>query len=379
MTHANRKRKMKTSKHSTVIEANRQTLSVTVKELMEDYLYRIDLDADYQREKVWSKKNQEELIDSILKDIDIPKLYLAKIKNNKQFDYECIDGKQRMLTLMNFITPEKGDDSPLSVNLLNKKYTYQQLKKDLPNIAKKLDNYELNFVVYDQDCLEEDFIREIFRRLQLGIRLNSGELLNSETGNIRDFIFKEIGKDGPFLRKTNLSDKRYSRQFTLAQICINSFNRQATGEFGRARLTDIQYFFKEQEKIEKNDDNLTRIREVLKIMDEGFGENAAILSSRATAVSAYLFCESLYQENKSNTIPQFAKFYSALLKEIKHNMELLSDWEKPQNPKIMEGFQKFIIQASVEPSSIRRRDEFLKEAFAYYTNPATKGMLIGSR
>src|ERR1039458_10144528 len=323
-------------KSNVALGDNRKPLSLTVKTLIDDYIFRIDLDADYQREKVWSKKNQEDLLDSILNDIDIPKLYLAEVNNNKQFDFECIDGKQRMLTLMGFLKPEKGEENPLLVNIFSKKYTYKQLKKEHPNLARKIENYELNFIIYNQDCLTENFIREIFRRLQLGVRLNSGELLNSETGAIRDFIFKEIGKDGLFFRNTNLSDKRFSRQFTLAQICINSFNRKETDEFGRARLTDITYFFKEREKLEKDDANLTRIREVLKIMDDGFGKNAQNISSRATAVSAYLFVQSLYLDEKAAIVPQFAKFYIELLNKIKHNMELLSKYEKPENTKIME-------------------------------------------
>ena len=43
----------------------RQPLKLGVKKLINEYIYRIDLDADYQRERVWSKKNQEDLLDSI--------------------------------------------------------------------------------------------------------------------------------------------------------------------------------------------------------------------------------------------------------------------------------------------------------------------------
>src|SRR6266404_1805364 len=95
----------------------RDLISVPVKEFIDDYIYRIDLDADYQRERVWSKKNQEDLLDSIVKDIDIPKLYLAKVSDNKQFDYECIDGKQRLITLSSFFEPEKNDISPLLIDI----------------------------------------------------------------------------------------------------------------------------------------------------------------------------------------------------------------------------------------------------------------------
>jgi hypothetical protein len=241
-------------------------MSVTVKSFIDDYIYRIDLDADYQREKIWSRANQEELIDSIVKNIDIPKLYLAQTKDNESFDFECIDGKQRMSTLLSFFKPEPSEVNPLTWRFGGEKYTYKRLRKELPALAKKIEDFELTLVIYPKTD-DEEFLREIFRRLQLGIRLNSGELLKTYTGTLRDFVYKEMGQDAPFLRHTNLSEKRFSRQFTLAQISINSFRRHESGEFVRARYDDLGDFFKEKYDLKQKDENLVRIREVLELMD----------------------------------------------------------------------------------------------------------------
>src|ERR1700678_4028506 len=95
----------------------REIKPITVSECVEDWVFRIDLDADYQREKIWSREDQEKLIDSIIQNIDIPKLYLARVKENENFDYECIDGKQRMTTILNFLKPEQAGDNPLTVRV----------------------------------------------------------------------------------------------------------------------------------------------------------------------------------------------------------------------------------------------------------------------
>src|SRR6266704_1080571 len=355
---------------------SREIKLISVKEFIEDYVYRIDLDADYQREKIWSRKNQEELLDSIIQNIDIPKLYVAEVKNDDNFDYECIDGKQRMATLLNFFKPEASEDNPLTVKIAGDKYTYKQLQKDLPQISRKVDDFELTFVIYPE--IDDDLLREIFRRLQLGVRLNTGELLKTYTGTLRDFVYKEMGKDAPFLKHTHLSEKRFSRQFTLAQICINSFGRAETGDFVRGRYDDLADFFKDKYNLDVKDENLARIRQVLKIMDKDFGEQAAAISSRAIAVSSYLFAESLYLGKRKSAIAKFAKFYLALIDEIKRNLRLLSDFLPPQNQAILEEFQKYISQASVEPYSVKRRHKFLEKAFKHYLNPKTKGSIIGS-
>lgn len=357
-------------------QTKREIKSIKVVDLIQDYIYRIDLDADYQREKIWSRKNQEELLDSIIQNIDIPKIYLAKIKDDKQFDFECIDGKQRMSTLLNFFKPEPEED-PLSVKVTGEKYTYKRLKKELPQLAKKMEDFQLTFVIYPE--LDEDFIREIFRRLQLGIRLNSGELLKMDMGGMRDFIYREMGSAAPFFRNSKLSEKRFSRQFTLAQICLNSFKYSEEKEFGRARYDDLVDFFKDKYEIKKDDGNLERIREVLNLMDKHFGAQAIKISSRAVAVSAYLFIEDLFLNGKVKLLPEFVEFYTKLLNEIKEDMALLSKYEQPKNFIPLDEFQKYISQASVEPYSIRRRDQFIRKAFDYYLNSATKGKIIGSK
>jgi hypothetical protein len=353
----------------------RKLETIPIKEFIDDYVYRIDLDADYQREKIWSREDQEKLIDSIIQSIDIPKIYLARIKGKENFDFECIDGKQRMATLLNFFKPEQSADSPLTVRVAGEKYTYKRLRAEVPALARKIDEYELTFVIYPQ-IDDEEFLREIFRRLQLGVRLNSGELLKSDMGTIRDFVYKEMGKEAPFLRFTRLSEKRFSRQFTLAQICINSFSRHENGEFVRARYDDLEDFFKRNYKLDEDNVNLNRIRSVLKATEKGFGQRAESISSRAIAVSAYLFCEQLYLQKRQSQIEEFAKFYEKLLHDIKQNLKQLTKFEKPTNTTILEEFQKYISQASVEPYAIKRRNLFLESAFEHFM---TKGKIIGAK
>jgi len=345
--------------------SNRELINIRIIELIEEYLYKIDLDADYQREHIWSLKQQEKLLDSIFQDIDIPKLYLVRTSSrNKNFEFECIDGKQRMTCLLNFFKPDENDEPSPKLLLGGTKYTYKKLKEEHHTIAKKIEEYKLSFTIYKE--IDDDFVRLIFRRLQLGISLNSGELLRTRTGTIRDFIYKEIGNNGPFFRKTRISKKRFSIPFTLAQICINSFEKAINGKFKRARLEDIEDFFEDYHNLPNDDENLNRIRNVLEIMDAKFDKKAQIISSRAVAVSCYLFSEQLYQNNKENEIGDFASFYEELLNEIKNNLRLINQYTPPSNPFILETFQKYIAQASVEANSIKRRHDFLEKAFEHY-------------
>lgn len=347
---------------------------IPVKRFVEDHILRIDLDADYQREKIWTRKNQEELLDSLLHDIDIPKLYLARASGGS-FDFECIDGKQRMSALLAFFKPSP-DDEPLAVRVAGHKYSYGELKTAHPSIARAMEEFELTVVTYPE--VDEDLIREIFRRLQLGVRLNSGEMLKSFTGSMRDFVFKEMGSAAPFLQRTALSEKRYSRQFTLAQICINSFRRTEYGEFVRARFNDLQDFFGEKARLSPKDEGFARIRRVLAIMDRDFAGTARSISSRAVAVTAFLFVEDLVDQGKTKLVAKFAEFYGSLLASVDEELGRLSRYEQPKNLSVLDEFQKYISQASVEPYAIKRRHEFLKREFAKYRSSRRTGRSLKS-
>lgn len=313
----------------------------------------IDLDTEYQREIIWTKKAKELLIDSILNEMDIPKLYLAKFTAEREKIYECIDGKQRINSVMEFC---KGKISDL------KKRKYVELN---PEERKKFDEYKFTVgIIIDPD---DDYINELFRRLNLGDPLNTAERLHSMTGAIRNFVFETIGANGPLIGKTNLSSKRFSRELAVAQLVFNSTFFRNGEEFKRARWEDLNKFFEAYPKFSAKDEtNTAKIKKILQKIDDVFGDRAEKISSRASLVSAYLFAEKLVLEDKMKDLKIFVKFYLRLWDRIVEQNQLIRRYEAPNNRIILERFYKNVQQASVEPYSIKRRQEFLDEAFEHF-------------
>lgn len=54
---------------------------------------QINTNPDYQRPSVWTKNQKQLLMDSILHDYDIPKIYLHEVEKEK---YDVVDGQQRI-------------------------------------------------------------------------------------------------------------------------------------------------------------------------------------------------------------------------------------------------------------------------------------------
>ena len=177
----------------------------------------INTNPDYQRPSVWTKSQKQLLIDSILRDYDIPKIYLHKRENNC---YDVVDGQQRIRTIWEFYDNQfplpKDADKVNDIDVANKFY------KDLdPDISDIIDSYNLDFVILDNR--NEDEIREMFLRLQNGTSLKAQEKRNAIPSKMRDFVKKLATHN--FFYKVNFKDSRFTYDLIAAQMCLLAINK----------------------------------------------------------------------------------------------------------------------------------------------------------
>src|SRR4051812_40825672 len=76
----------------------------------------LELTAPFQRNPVWSEKQQSYLIDSILRGFPVPELYMQEFADEKGNErFVVVDGQQRLRACIGFIQDDFGldpDDSP---------------------------------------------------------------------------------------------------------------------------------------------------------------------------------------------------------------------------------------------------------------------------
>ncbi len=112
----------------------------------------------FQRNPVWSKRQQSALIDTILLEYPIPELYMQDITDAEgNQKYNLVDGQQRIRAILDFLANdlELEDESPHWAGM-----TFEDLTVD---DKKKV--YEYNFVVRQLPDIRDDEIRSIFQRL----------------------------------------------------------------------------------------------------------------------------------------------------------------------------------------------------------------------
>jgi 5-methylcytosine-specific restriction endonuclease McrA len=129
-------------------------------------------DPEWQRGYIWNEKDEQLLIDSILRGLPIPNFYLTEDydKEKEANIHYAVDGQQRLKAIRRFM------NNQLQIEIDGKRYYF----KDLTNaIQKKITTYKLNghsMVDYKQSD-----INFLFQRLnRTGIKLTNMEMWNSE-------------------------------------------------------------------------------------------------------------------------------------------------------------------------------------------------------
>jgi len=322
---------------------------------------------DFQREPhLWTLKDKQLLIDSILNDIDIPKLYLHETE--KGF-YEVIDGQQRLWAIWEFI------DNRYKFARHGKTKTFEGL--DL-NDQNKIRRYALQITLIDD--VSDEYLRKLFLRLQFGLLLVSGEKLHALVGSMRNFIFNKMVKH-PFIKSIKISERRFAKQTLCAQICINSFSREENNTFSRTRYDDLEYFFEDYKKVEGSkltffENRCDHIMNVLDNLNGYFKEKAVELRNRSFIVSVYLFAEELIKKHQKreidNIMPQFVEFSLQLLKRLK--AEAKAGFVRKN--KVLYVLGDCLSNAPGEKYQIERRHEKLVEFFEYFKK---QGKIMGDR
>ncbi|RZK03923.1 MAG: DUF262 domain-containing protein [Flavobacterium sp.] len=178
---------------------------------------KINPQPPYQRGEVWSPRKSALLIDSILRGIDIPKIYLRKLDRNAH-DYEIADGQQRLSAILSFYNNEfallADDEKGLNLRRVGNSViggkTFAQLNEELRH---KFSDYEVTIAIVEEATGAE--IRTLFGRLQEGEPLVPAEKRNAIISKIGGFI-DNFAIHHDFFINSKIPAARYKRQDYLS-------------------------------------------------------------------------------------------------------------------------------------------------------------------
>ena len=146
------------------------------------------LSPSFQRRAVWNPSAKSYLIDTVVKGLPIPILFIRERTNLESLEpkREVIDGQQRLRTLISYINPDLLIDFNESTDFFKVKKSHN---KELGNktfddlnstFQQRILNYEFSVHILPSET-EDSEVLQIFARMNsTGVKLNNQELRNAE-------------------------------------------------------------------------------------------------------------------------------------------------------------------------------------------------------
>lgn len=132
------------------------------------------LQPDYQRREVWGDAARVMLIDSILNDIPMPKIFVSKSIKEMRTYRSVIDGQQRITTILSFLNDGFGLANPYKGSYAGKKFS--ELPDDVQN---EVLLYSVDF--NEASGLPPEELREVYSRVnKYLVPLNRQELRKAD-------------------------------------------------------------------------------------------------------------------------------------------------------------------------------------------------------
>jgi hypothetical protein len=188
----------------------------------------INMSPEYQRMGgVWTNEKRRLLIDSILNDYDLPKIYFHELGPEEASDsgyrFAVIDGRQRLEAIWGFMDGgftlasdfEYQRDPQLDLGGLS----YEDIAKQHPKIRVKFDSFVLPVVTVSIEGDDIDLIEDMFSRLNEAVPLNAAEKRNAVGGDVVRAI-AEISQHGFFADKVKFRNNRYQHREAAARFLL---------------------------------------------------------------------------------------------------------------------------------------------------------------
>ena len=185
----------------------KMTTNPSVKTISKERDKKYNFNLSIQRNSVWKDDKRSLFIHTLMQDYPFPAVYAVEMDEVMYM----LDGKQRFLSVLNFIDGEYALDKDTpniivkdqEIIVANKKF--EELPEDLrDNILSS------QFLIYVFKNITEAEINEIFLRLNYGMPLTKIELTRVMAGNTAMKFVQEVGKMD-FFKRCNLTDSQKNR------------------------------------------------------------------------------------------------------------------------------------------------------------------------
>jgi len=329
------------------------------------------LSPSFQRRPVWSKPAKSFLIDTVVKDLPMPIIFLREQTNLETLEpiREVVDGQQRLRTLISFIEPNTLKDFNelrdifFVEKLHNSEIANQSFRQLSQDVRKQILNYEFSVHILPSDTEDREVLQIFARMNATGIKLNSQELRNAEYyGSFKNVAYNlayeqltrwrnwKIFGEGDIARMLEVEETS-----DLIMLMFDGLHAKDQKRLGKL-------YARYEEQFPQADEVVRRFRTTMDEIEKGFGDKikTSVFSKKTLFNTLFTFyydlmygINSTLEKRKPNELPK------NLITAIQNASETI------QSGEIEEEFAKFLRGATDVLKSRTIRFDFLKNNLAH--------------
>lgn len=228
------------------------------------------LKPDYQRKPVWVARQKCWLVESVLKQIPIPELFIQRTTDeNGRSEYAVVDGQQRVRTLLQFVGSDRDEDQ-----VEFDRFVLDKLPQASPwyglAFAELTDQdkrgfYNYALAVRNLETQDEEEVKDMFRRInRFTTVLNSQEIRNATYGGpFAELATKQADEYGDFLAENLIISAAQIRRMNDVEFTAELIIAVLHGPQGGTPKT-IDDYYQQYEDIEGELPEERRVKRTLR-------------------------------------------------------------------------------------------------------------------
>ncbi|MCC9134982.1 DUF262 domain-containing protein [Pontibacter silvestris] len=270
------------------------TTEWTIEELIEKHQQKkLVLSPPYQRNFIWSKKDQDDLIRSILLGYPLPNLFMYEISTDK---LEVVDGQQRIRTILGYF---------------GSNYFSKQLNAEEQEQEKAFYKYKLTVTIIS-DISEHESIEDFYAKVnKTGLKMNKPELNKAEFYETKYLSLNEELASNSTFKGLNLFTETASNRMNDVDLVS-----ELTAYLLKNELYDkkdaVDHYYEKDITEEQYNTTKEKFAETIKII-ASFNDICKLNKTRFRQRNDFFTLFNFIHENRTLSLEAFTYLYSVLL------------------------------------------------------------------
>jgi len=229
----------------------------------------LQLSPKYQRNQIWNLKAKSYLIDTIIRGLPVPQIFLRQntdVKTLKTFR-EVIDGQQRLTAIIEFIS----DDFAI-LKTHNKDFAGCKYSDLTEEIQESILNFEFSVELIKSK--DDAIIYDMFSRVNTNsMTVNKQELRNAKFwGEFKVFVYKQATEwRNIFIEQGIFKDNNFARMLDV-EFISSLVIQLIDGIISESQPKIDDYYKKYDEKFERVDEIEYKMNEIKLVISELFND-----------------------------------------------------------------------------------------------------------